>query len=202
MSRRLAVLLGILGALLAGCTSVKQGAGTSTAPPTASSASPSGTVSAPGGTTSPGSASTSGRASPPTATSASGSGAAGSAQLLSRFAGTFAGHGRSLTITPAGAGRITYRVYKWCSDDPTPPCDQMRGNDIIPGGHVTFALRSAYVAGGPTVVGVGSLLTSTDPAMPAGTPLTARRTRYVVSLSSGGTFCAPDTPPSEWVCGA
>jgi hypothetical protein len=123
------------------------------------------------------------------------------ARLLSRFAGKYAGHGHALAIAADGSGTITYRVYKWCSDDPTPPCDDMQGNNIIDGGQITFVLRSAFAAGTSTI-GEGVITSSTDPTMTQGQPLTARRSGYIVALSTGGTFCAPNTPPKEWVCGA
>jgi hypothetical protein len=37
-----------------------------------------------------------------------------------------------------GEATAQWRVYKWCSDDPTPPCDGMVGNDIISGGRATI----------------------------------------------------------------
>jgi hypothetical protein len=123
------------------------------------------------------------------------------AQLLSKFAGTYSGHGRGLTITAAGKGTIAYRVYKWCSDDPTPPCDDMQGNNIIDGGQITFVLRSAFAAGTSTIA-EGVLTSSTDPSIPQGQPVTARRSGYIVALSAVGTFCASNTPPQDWVCGA
>jgi hypothetical protein len=124
------------------------------------------------------------------------------AQLLGRFAGRWSGHGRALTVT-VGTGKITYRIYKWCSDDPTPPCDEMQNNEIIDGGLITFVLRSAYAAGTATVA-EGEVTSSTDPTLLSGQPLTARVQGYVLSLSvfASAPFCSVDTPADQWTCGA
>jgi len=39
-------------------------------------------------------------------------------------------------------------MYVWCSDDPTPPCDQVNGNLIISGGHVNMHIVQVITANG------------------------------------------------------
>ena len=98
-------------------------------------------------------------------------------------------------------GAISYRVYKWCSDDPTPPCDEMQGNEIIDGGRITFHLNTAYAAGTATIA-AGSITSSTDPTYPSGEPVTARVQDYLLTLSffPDAPFCANNAPPGR--CGA
>jgi hypothetical protein len=124
------------------------------------------------------------------------------AQLISRFAGKWSGHGRALMVK-VGIGAIDYRVYKWCSADPTPPCDEIQGNEIIDGGVITFSLQSSYSAGTATVA-EGTVLSSTDPTLIQGQPLTARVQGYVLSLSvfPAAPSCSVNTPAAKWVCGA
>jgi hypothetical protein len=123
------------------------------------------------------------------------------AQLLAKFAGNYSGHGRALTMQLNGSGLISYRTYRWCSDDPTPPCDEMQGNNIIVGGQIEFKFTTAYQAGTETIA-EGAFASSTDPAITPGQRLTGRRSGYILALSDGFTFCADDTPPKDWVCGA
>jgi len=50
------------------------------------------------------------------------------------FLGGWGRHGFGITVTASGEGTATWRVYKWCSDDPTPPCDAMVDSEIVSGG--------------------------------------------------------------------
>jgi hypothetical protein len=43
-----------------------------------------------------------------------------------------------MTVAISGEATATWRVYKWCSDDPTPPCDDMVDSEITSGGHATI----------------------------------------------------------------
>jgi hypothetical protein len=124
------------------------------------------------------------------------------AQLITRFAGKWSGHGRALMVK-LGIGTINYRVYKWCSADPTPPCDKVQGSEIIDGGVITFALRTSHSAGTATVA-EGAVTSSTDPAVIKNQALTARVQGYVLSLSvfPDAPFCSVNTPADKWVCGA
>jgi hypothetical protein len=53
---------------------------------------------------------------------------------FSPFLGSWARHGFGMTVTASGEGTATWRVYKWCSDDPTPPCDAVVDSNIVSGG--------------------------------------------------------------------
>jgi hypothetical protein len=124
-------------------------------------------------------------------------------QLLSRFGGKWGGHGRGLSFT-GPTGDIAYRIYKWCADDSTPPCDEMQGNEIIDGGRIGLRLDRAYEAGTATVA-EGIVTSSTDPAYAVGEPVTARVQSQILSLSifPGAPFCGPHLPPSRsGECGA
>jgi hypothetical protein len=43
-----------------------------------------------------------------------------------------------MTVAGSGEAAATWRVYIWCSDDPTPPCDDMVDSEIVSGGHATI----------------------------------------------------------------
>lgn len=53
---------------------------------------------------------------------------------FSPFAKDWGRHGFGMTVTVSGEATATWRVYKWCSDDPTPPCDDMTDSEITSGG--------------------------------------------------------------------
>ena len=57
---------------------------------------------------------------------------------FTRFAADWGRHGFGMTVAASGEATAAWRVYKWCSDDPTPPCDNMVGSEIIDGGHATI----------------------------------------------------------------
>src|SRR5438132_11883103 len=76
--------------------------------------------------------------------------------------GTFAGHGRALTVQSDGAAFVTYRTYTWCSQGP-PPCDDVQDGQIIGGGNLTIQFTSAT----PTVAS-GQIVSNTDPIYPLG----------------------------------
>ena len=59
---------------------------------------------------------------------------------FSPFAEQWGHHGFGITVTASGEATATWRVYKWCSDDPTPPCDAMNDSEIVNGGHATIIL--------------------------------------------------------------
>lgn len=106
-------------------------------------------------------------------------------------------------MTAARHGRIEYRVYRWCSEDPTPPCDDLQGNRIIDGGLITFDLTSAFPAG-TAVVAEGQVTSSTDTNVSLGR-VTARVKGYIVGLSifAGELFCSLQIPASQSdACGA
>jgi len=57
---------------------------------------------------------------------------------------------------------ISYRTYRVCGQDPS-PCDQLTGNSITDGGHITLQLDSASETDAE-----GSIVSSADPAYPVG----------------------------------
>jgi hypothetical protein len=61
---------------------------------------------------------------------------------FSAFAGGWGRHGFGLGVNADGTATISFRVYQWCSDDPTPPCDVQLANAIYDGGHATLIFTS------------------------------------------------------------
>lgn len=61
---------------------------------------------------------------------------------FSAFAGGWGRHGFGMALHADGRAVMAFRVYQWCSDDPTPPCDVMLGNAIYDGGHATLTFTS------------------------------------------------------------
>jgi hypothetical protein len=94
---------------------------------------------------------------------------------------------------------VSYRSYVWCSDNPNPPCDSMKNNQIVAGGKLTVTLTAAS---GST--GTGTITASDDPAYPTGTRVTATVSGYNLTLSiwPDAPFCAANTPSAQWNCGA
>jgi len=54
------------------------------------------------------------------------------------FAKDWSRHGLALSVQANGQASATWRTYKWCSDAPTPPCDAMVEDRIVPGGSATL----------------------------------------------------------------
>ncbi|MGI8689080.1 MAG: hypothetical protein ACR2M3_10925 [Thermomicrobiales bacterium] len=81
------------------------------------------------------------------------------AQDFSTYADTWARHGFALVVRTDGTADASWRIYRSCDDDPTPPCDQVQGNQILDGGtaHVTFTA----IAPGGGITGI--VQGSTDP---------------------------------------
>jgi hypothetical protein len=115
--------------------------------------------------------------------------------------GAWGGHGRGISIDHHGRGRISYRVYKWCSDDPTPPCDAMIGNEITDGGNVAFTIAPTSSTQNSAIARVVS---STDPATAAAGEhfQITRMPDDLLSLSlfPDEAFCGPKAPSGA--CGA
>lgn len=57
---------------------------------------------------------------------------------FSPFAKNWGRHGFGITVSASGEATAAWRIYKWCSDDPTPPCDATTDNEIISGGRATI----------------------------------------------------------------
>jgi hypothetical protein len=118
---------------------------------------------------------------------------------LAPFVGFWSGHGRALEVLNTGAALINYRTYRVCGQEP-PPCDTVTGNAIMDGGRVRVQLES-----GSATMAVGSVVSSADPAYPAGTRATFRLDpNDAVDVQIGGAdfanFCGRAAPMSY--CGA
>ena len=81
----------------------------------------------------------------------------GGATDLSDFAKDWWHHGFVLSIDIDGQSNAEWRVYKFCSDDPSPPCDRIENNMIIGGGSATLVFNHVD---GPTAF--GRVVTSSD----------------------------------------
>ncbi len=116
-----------------------------------------------------------------------------------------------MTVTASGEATATWRVYKWCSDDPTPPCDNMVGSEIIDGGRATVVFDRVV---GDTAY--GRVQDSTDEATLSGdvsltlTPYGMASLDYVDRPESEPiVLCGPNYPQEapDWLmqqspCGA
>jgi hypothetical protein len=127
---------------------------------------------------------------------------------MAPFARDWGKHGMSLGVDSTGHGQATWRVYSWCSDDPTPPCDGMVNSMIEPGGRGAFVFHR--VSGNTAY---GTVIGTTDGAsLPLGS-ITLTLVEYgMARLTSGGepiVLCGPDyvklAPPAvqaQSPCGA
>jgi hypothetical protein len=117
------------------------------------------------------------------------------------FTGIWNSHGGRLDVKADGSVTLIYRIYVWCSDNPTPPCDQMEGNQIISGGRVTMHLVQVTTANGSPKATV-IVDTSSDPKIPTGSSQTFQRNGGVITWTdTGQPFC--DAKASQRsACGA
>ena len=152
-----------------------------------------------GSTTASPSPSVSGVVTPPAPSSPSGDGTLVIDQSRI-FVGAWNGHGRQLTIKADGSGTVLYRVYRWCSDDPTPPCDLMKSNVIYEGGHITFNIEQVVTAHQLSTA-TATVLTSTDPQVQPGSSQTFVLKGGVVTSTSFGMFC-DEKASMAGTCGA
>ena len=114
--------------------------------------------------------------------------------------GVWNGHGRQLAVTADGSARVLYRVYKWSRNDPTPPCDLMKGNLIHEGGQITLHVVRVVTAH-HTSTATAVVLTSTDPRFRAGSSQTFVLRGDVITWTGFGIFCDEKAPRAS-VCGA
>jgi hypothetical protein len=114
----------------------------------------------------------------------------------SAFVGTWGGHGRQLAITTNGAGTVIYRAYRFCSADPTPPCDQMHGNEIISGGHVSLQITAVTSTPAHTVA-TAHVVSSNDPHYHGDLLFVLA---HDVITTPFGSFCGQAAAPGS--CGA
>ena len=104
------------------------------------------------------------------------------------FVGAWNGHGRQLTITADWSGAVLYRTYTWCSDNPRPPCDLMKGNVIYEGGRITFRIAQVVTVQQMSTA-TATVLTSTDPRVQPGSSQTFVLKGGIVTSKSFGMFC-------------
>jgi archaellum component FlaG (FlaF/FlaG flagellin family) len=117
------------------------------------------------------------------------------------FVGIWNSHGGQLVVNADGSATLEYRMYVWCSDNPTPPCDQMNGNLIISGGHVNMQIVKVITANGmPKATAIVD--TSSDPKIPSGSQQNFELNGGVITWTDRGQpFC--DTQASQAsACGA
>jgi hypothetical protein len=97
-----------------------------------------------------------------------------------------------------GAATVSYRTYKLCSDDPTPPCDVVSGNALIDGGGVTMKVQSVVTANHRSIL-TATVLSATDPAIRPGSTERFTLDGDVIQ-SDFGTMCDDKAPAGA--CGA
>jgi hypothetical protein len=117
------------------------------------------------------------------------------------FVGIWNSHGGQLVVKADGSVTLDYRIYVWCSDNPTPPCDQMNGNIITSGGHVTMHIVQVITANGmPKATAIVD--TSSDPKIPSGSYQNFELNGGVITWTDRGQpFCDAKASQAS-VCGA
>jgi hypothetical protein len=117
------------------------------------------------------------------------------------FVGNWNNHAGPLVVHTDGFVTLDYRIYVWCSDNPTPPCDQMNGNVITPGGHVTMHIvQVVTVSGMPKATAIVD--TSSDPKVPIGSYQNFELSNGVITwMHRGQPFCDPQASQAS-MCGA
>jgi hypothetical protein len=195
MSARRMALVAItmgLALLAASCASSTNGTGTGSAGPSTASA-PAATSSTPAQGLQFTPSSTPASSIPPvTSSTPTSAPTTGATEISSRpgiFVGTWTGHGRSLVVTSNGTASVTYRVYTWCSDDPKPPCDAVKGNTIIPGGRVHLKITKVVTAHHASTA-TATVTSSTDPTYPVGSTQLLPLKGDVID-SPFGSLCDP-----------
>jgi hypothetical protein len=157
----------------------------------------------PGGSSRNGSTTSASSSSSTTSTTAKNATSTVAVFSLGRLLGAWYGHGRGLTVEADGSFELGYRLYKFCDSNPA-PCDSLRGNEIVDGGHVA----GRFDAGSPPRW-TGQITSASEPtAWPVG-PISADYdpSTGIVSLQPGTvpsdqamTFC--DSTAEGGACGA
>jgi hypothetical protein len=113
------------------------------------------------------------------------------------FAGTWTIHGAQVIIVADGSGTADWRVYTWCSDNPTPPCDNLNNNQIIDGGHAAFHLTSVN---GNTASGTVTQTTDPPTVAPGALVLQLVADDHLQFPNFSSPLCGPHSSPAS--CGA
>jgi hypothetical protein len=106
-------------------------------------------------------------------------------------------HGVFAHIGSDGKGDASWRIYKWCSDDPNPPCDGVDGNNIIDGGEATFTVVAVDGTSATATVD-RSTDTKTVPTGPVALRIIAGD--HLDFPRFGVPLCGASSPPDS--CGA
>jgi len=116
------------------------------------------------------------------------------------FVGSWVGHSRQLVVNANGLAKATYRAYVFCSQNPTPPCDQVIGNQIVDGGQVTLHVEQVVTADHMSTA-IAIVLTSSDPKFAPGSTQTLVLNGDVITWTNLGTFC-DSKAEQNGTCGA
>ncbi|MCC7104544.1 MAG: hypothetical protein IT307_05325 [Chloroflexi bacterium] len=102
-------------------------------------------------------------------------------------------HGFTISVEPTGHGEASWRVYRWCKDNPNPPCDDMVGNQIVNGG---WAKVLFYYVEGQTAEGVviGSAASDVLALGPATLTLQPYGMARLEQAGRQIDLCGPDYP--------
>ena len=108
------------------------------------------------------------------------------------FAKGWGRHGFGLRIDPDGQARAGWRIYKWCHEDPTPPCDRLVGNEIRSGGGARLVFTRVE-----DTTAYGEVLETSDPETLAIGPVSFTLTMFGMAQlaqdgSEGIDLCGPD----------
>jgi len=128
------------------------------------------------------------------------------------FANDWWHHGFGMTVTADGEAIASWRVYRWCDQDPTPPCDADTPQGIVNGGRATIIFGDVD---GATAYGWVKETTDED-TFYLGAPVSLTLLPYGLALlrhslqtpSSVPTIlCGPDAEMPGWLedtrpCGA
>ena len=116
------------------------------------------------------------------------------------FVGSWFGQGRQLVVNANGSTKATYRAYVFCSQNPTPPCDQMISSQIVAGGQVTLHVGQVVTANHMSTA-TAIVLTSSDPKIAPGSTQTLVLNGDVITWTKFDTFCDSKAEQSG-TCGA
>jgi len=111
--------------------------------------------------------------------------------IFSTFSGYWLGRDRALTISPEGLGIAQFRVSRSCTNNPSPPCDSISGNQAYPGGAIVFQLTSESNNSAQ-----GNVMDSSVPGRNGPITVTFQPSADSVVLTTAGgsgpvTYCGP-----------